>query len=98
MFCKFSSGNLPFKLSWPVRVFFLFKKKKYRVIKLLVITQYWGLYVTYSWTPIFCSLHSNSPLDVQVKGEMIKDLMNLAGFQLPDKKDVYPNLATATQK
>ncbi|XP_077978246.1 tubulin monoglutamylase TTLL4-like [Glandiceps talaboti] len=38
------------------------------------------------------SLHSNSPLDVNIKGQMIKDLMNLAGFQLPDKKDVYPNL------
>ncbi|XP_072021319.1 tubulin monoglutamylase TTLL4-like [Amphiura filiformis] len=44
------------------------------------------------------SLHSNSPLDVQVKGEMIKDLFNIAGYQLPDKKDVYPNLATANQK
>ncbi|XP_070565987.1 tubulin monoglutamylase TTLL4-like [Ptychodera flava] len=38
------------------------------------------------------SLHSNSSLDVNIKGQMMKDLLNLAGFQLPDKKDVYPNL------
>ncbi|XP_035688484.1 tubulin polyglutamylase TTLL4-like [Branchiostoma floridae] len=31
------------------------------------------------------SLHSNSPLDVNIKGQMIRDLMNLAGFQIPDK-------------
>ncbi|CAM9607598.1 unnamed protein product [Lampetra fluviatilis] len=29
------------------------------------------------------SLHSNSPLDVAVKGQMIKDLLNMAGFQIP---------------
>ncbi|PAA74688.1 hypothetical protein BOX15_Mlig034014g2 [Macrostomum lignano] len=29
------------------------------------------------------SLHSNSPLDVRVKGAMVTDLMRLAGFQLP---------------
>ncbi|XP_071958532.1 tubulin monoglutamylase TTLL4-like [Antedon mediterranea] len=40
------------------------------------------------------SLHSNSPLDVCIKGGMIKDLLNLAGFQIPDKREVYPNLAS----
>lgn len=30
-----------------------------------------------------CSLHSNSPLDVSIKGQMIRDLLNLAGFVLP---------------
>uniref|UniRef100_A0A8C0BWI4 Tubulin tyrosine ligase like 4 n=1 Tax=Buteo japonicus TaxID=224669 RepID=A0A8C0BWI4_9AVES len=29
------------------------------------------------------SLHSNSPLDVSIKGQMIRDLLNLAGFVLP---------------
>nr|XP_032813155.1 tubulin polyglutamylase TTLL4-like [Petromyzon marinus] len=29
------------------------------------------------------SLHSNSPLDVAVKGQLIKDLLNMAGFQIP---------------
>ncbi|MBN3302800.1 TTLL4 polyglutamylase, partial [Amia calva] len=36
------------------------------------------------------SLHSNSPLDVNVKGQMIRDLFNLAGFVLPQKDDVTP--------
>ena len=35
------------------------------------------------------SLHSNAELDVQVKGEMIKDLLNLSSFMLPDKTDVF---------
>nr|XP_006821072.1 PREDICTED: tubulin polyglutamylase TTLL4-like [Saccoglossus kowalevskii] len=38
------------------------------------------------------SLHSNSSLDVNIKGQMIKDLLNLAGFQLPDKRDIYPHV------
>ncbi|XP_027638118.1 tubulin monoglutamylase TTLL4 [Falco peregrinus] len=29
------------------------------------------------------SLHSSSPLDVSIKGQMIRDLLNLAGFVLP---------------
>ncbi|NXL42918.1 TTLL4 polyglutamylase, partial [Podilymbus podiceps] len=29
------------------------------------------------------SLHSNSPLDMSIKGQMIRDLLNLAGFVLP---------------
>ncbi|CAD5117210.1 DgyrCDS6006 [Dimorphilus gyrociliatus] len=33
------------------------------------------------------SLHSNSQLDMNIKGEMIKDLLNLSGFQLPDRLD-----------
>ena len=35
-----------------------------------------------------CSLHSNSQLDMNIKGGMIKDLFNIAGFMLPDKADV----------
>jgi len=31
------------------------------------------------------SLHSNSSLDIEVKGGMIKDLLNLAGFKVPNK-------------
>ena len=34
------------------------------------------------------SLHSNSQLDVNIKGGMIKDLLNLAGYMIPDKHDV----------
>ncbi|XP_050388652.2 tubulin monoglutamylase TTLL4 [Patella vulgata] len=34
------------------------------------------------------SLHSNSQLDVNIKGQMIKDLFNIAGFLVPDKQDV----------
>ena len=31
------------------------------------------------------SLHSDSALDINVKGEMIKDLFNIAGFRLPHR-------------
>ncbi|KAM9804686.1 tubulin monoglutamylase TTLL4 [Neosynchiropus ocellatus] len=34
------------------------------------------------------SLHSSSQLDVAIKGQMIKDLLNLAGFRIPEKEDV----------
>ena len=30
------------------------------------------------------SLHSDSPLDISIKGEMLKDLLNLAGYRLPE--------------
>ncbi|ROJ66278.1 Tubulin polyglutamylase TTLL4 [Anabarilius grahami] len=33
------------------------------------------------------SLHSNTPLDVSIKGQMIRDLLNLAGFVLPMRED-----------
>ncbi|XP_074659233.1 uncharacterized protein LOC141911990 isoform X2 [Tubulanus polymorphus] len=36
------------------------------------------------------SLHSNSQLDINIKGQMIKDLFNIAGFQIPLKSDVVP--------
>ncbi|NXI85765.1 TTLL4 polyglutamylase, partial [Rhipidura dahli] len=39
------------------------------------------------------SLHSNSPLDVSIKGQMIRDLLNLAGFVLPS----MDNVASRTQ-
>ncbi|NWT77639.1 TTLL4 polyglutamylase, partial [Lanius ludovicianus] len=39
------------------------------------------------------SLHSNSPLDVNIKGQMIRDLLNLAGFVLPS----MDNVASRTQ-
>jgi len=35
-----------------------------------------------------CSLHSNSPLDMSIKGQMIRDLLNLAGFLLPSMDSV----------
>jgi tubulin polyglutamylase TTLL4 len=34
------------------------------------------------------SLHSNSQLDMNIKGGMVKDLLNICGFVLPDKSDV----------
>lgn len=34
------------------------------------------------------SLHSNSQLDMNIKGEMIKDLLNLSGFQLPERLEI----------
>nr|CAB3267356.1 tubulin polyglutamylase TTLL4-like [Phallusia mammillata] len=40
------------------------------------------------------SLHSNSTLDVEIKGPMVKDLFNLAGFLLPDKKQIQANAPT----
>ncbi|KAJ8383942.1 hypothetical protein AAFF_G00213110 [Aldrovandia affinis] len=36
------------------------------------------------------SLHSNTALDARIKGQMIRDLMNLAGFVLPQSEDVGP--------
>jgi len=44
----------------------------------------------------FFSLHSNSQLDINIKGHMIKDLFNIAGFRLPDKTDVAHSSATGT--
>ncbi|KAJ0070186.1 hypothetical protein NL108_002508 [Boleophthalmus pectinirostris] len=32
------------------------------------------------------SLHSNSALDIAIKGQMIRDLLNLAGFHIPQKE------------
>ncbi|MCI4378603.1 hypothetical protein PGIGA_G00217730 [Pangasianodon gigas] len=37
------------------------------------------------------SLHSNSALDVSIKGQMIRDVLNLAGFVLPKKEDIIPS-------
>ncbi|KAJ9579963.1 hypothetical protein L9F63_004346 [Diploptera punctata] len=31
------------------------------------------------------SLHSSSPLDLAVKGPMVRDLLNMAGYQIPNK-------------
>lgn len=31
------------------------------------------------------SLHSSSPLDLAVKGPMVRDLLNMAGYQVPSK-------------
>ncbi|NWW73364.1 TTLL4 polyglutamylase, partial [Climacteris rufus] len=40
------------------------------------------------------SLHSNSPLDVSIKGQMIRDLLNLAGFVLPSMDSVASRTPT----
>lgn len=44
----------------------------------------------------FCSLHSNTALDVSIKGQMVKDLLNLAGFRLPRKEDVIASCSSAS--
>ncbi|XP_078083968.1 tubulin monoglutamylase TTLL4 isoform X2 [Mustelus asterias] len=41
------------------------------------------------------SLHSNSVLDVTIKGQMISDLLNLAGFVIPHKDDVTPGVKSS---
>ncbi|NXK96403.1 TTLL4 polyglutamylase, partial [Formicarius rufipectus] len=41
------------------------------------------------------SLHSNSPLDVSIKGQMIRDLLNLAGFVLPSMDSVASRTQTS---
>ncbi|TNN48949.1 Tubulin polyglutamylase TTLL4 [Liparis tanakae] len=42
------------------------------------------------------SLHSNTALDVAVKGQMIRDLLNLAGFRIPLKEDVGAPSSTSS--
>lgn len=42
------------------------------------------------------SLHSNTPLDVSIKGQMIRDLLNLAGFVLPLRDDFAPSGSSAS--
>ncbi|EHA97578.1 Tubulin polyglutamylase TTLL4 [Heterocephalus glaber] len=41
------------------------------------------------------SLHSNSPLDISIKGQMIRDLLNLAGFILPNAEDISSSSSTS---
>ncbi|CAI5670786.1 unnamed protein product [Oreochromis niloticus] len=42
------------------------------------------------------SLHSNTGLDVSIKGQMIKDLLNLAGFRIPSREDVVTPCSSAS--
>uniref|UniRef100_A0A673NNS9 Tubulin polyglutamylase TTLL4-like n=1 Tax=Sinocyclocheilus rhinocerous TaxID=307959 RepID=A0A673NNS9_9TELE len=42
------------------------------------------------------SLHSNTPLDVSIKGQMVRDLLNLAGFVLPLREDIAPSNSSAS--
>lgn len=42
------------------------------------------------------SLHSNTALDVAIKGQMIRDVLNLAGFVLPQRDDVLPSCSSAS--
>lgn len=44
-----------------------------------------SLLVFISQVNISPSLHSSSPLDLAVKGPMVRDLMNMAGHQIPCK-------------
>ncbi|XP_023980546.1 tubulin monoglutamylase TTLL4 isoform X2 [Physeter macrocephalus] len=42
------------------------------------------------------SLHSNSPLDISIKGQMIRDLLNLAGFVLPSAEDIASSCSSSS--
>ncbi|KAM3849920.1 tubulin monoglutamylase TTLL4 [Diretmus argenteus] len=42
------------------------------------------------------SLHSNTALDVSIKGQMIRDLLNLAGFLLPRREEVVAAAASCS--
>ncbi|XP_078142272.1 tubulin monoglutamylase TTLL4 [Centroberyx gerrardi] len=42
------------------------------------------------------SLHSNTALDVSIKGQMIRDLLNLAGFLLPQREEVAAGSSSST--
>lgn len=42
------------------------------------------------------SLHSNSPLDISIKGQMIRDLLNLAGFVLPNAEDIVSSSSSSS--
>ncbi|XP_030642688.1 tubulin monoglutamylase TTLL4 [Chanos chanos] len=42
------------------------------------------------------SLHSNTALDVSIKGQMIRDLLNLAGFVLPQMEDLLPSSSASS--
>ncbi len=33
-------------------------------------------------------MHSDSPLDIKIKGGMIKDMLNISGIQIPQSGDV----------
>ncbi|XP_048390623.1 tubulin polyglutamylase TTLL4 isoform X3 [Stegostoma tigrinum] len=44
------------------------------------------------------SLHSNSTLDITIKGQMISDLLNLAGFIIPSKDEVTPTIKSTSSR
>ncbi|XP_062390965.1 tubulin polyglutamylase TTLL4 isoform X2 [Sardina pilchardus] len=41
------------------------------------------------------SLHSNTALDVAIKGQMIRDVLNLAGFVLPQRDELQPTASSS---
>uniref|UniRef100_A0A672I209 Tubulin tyrosine ligase-like family, member 4 n=1 Tax=Salarias fasciatus TaxID=181472 RepID=A0A672I209_SALFA len=42
------------------------------------------------------SLHSNTALDVSIKGQMIRDLLNLAGFRIPQREELLSPCSSAS--
>uniref|UniRef100_A0A4W6G2J0 Tubulin tyrosine ligase like 4 n=1 Tax=Lates calcarifer TaxID=8187 RepID=A0A4W6G2J0_LATCA len=42
------------------------------------------------------SLHSNTALDVSIKGQMIRDLLNLAGFRIPQREHAVAPCSSAS--
>ncbi|XP_076436228.1 tubulin monoglutamylase TTLL4-like [Babylonia areolata] len=39
------------------------------------------------------SLHSTSPLDISIKSQLVRDMLNLAGFRIPDKTDIVNTIS-----
>ena len=52
------------------------------------VVHYVFVSVQLSVLPLVFSLHSNSPLDMNIKGGMVKDMLNIAGFQIPERSEV----------
>ncbi|KAG7322409.1 hypothetical protein KOW79_013755 [Hemibagrus wyckioides] len=48
-------------------------------------------------TSFWMSLRTDSPLDVSVKGQLIHDVLNLAGFVLPKKEDIISSGSSGHQ-
>ncbi|KAF5399082.1 Tubulin tyrosine ligase [Paragonimus heterotremus] len=42
------------------------------------------------------SMHSDSPLDAKVKGNMVKDMLNIAGLHLPEHSDINSHTVVPT--
>lgn len=57
---------------------------------LSAIRDIYALFITSNilWTSTYLkitySLHSTSPLDMSIKGQMVRDLLNISGYKIPD--------------
>lgn len=75
------------------------KAKEHELKNALYIQDYCCL-LKLKWLLFSCmfvfSLHSNSQLDINIKGNMIKDMFNMAGFRIPDRYDVTTSASSST--